>query len=216
MAFQRIKALVDSIIKGYKYWTIATAGLALMIMFILRAVTSLPWYWNAVGGASVIALIAALAIFVAERGDELGWREGPITLGIAVLEMEPGEPIAIPTIGAGEPMDHATEMSVADRRSLARELFQLAEQEVHYLLAHAHDNYTLLREQASGWQQTVRSILESNNHCSEADRSSFRVITPFSPRGWSGVTPDHAHLFEEVFERIERLRAIARRVESQG
>jgi hypothetical protein len=99
-------------------------GLPLFIMFILRAMTSLDWVTVSIGGIGIFLLFAAVPVFVAERGEDIGYGMTLTTLGIASLELEPGEPTAFPSVGVGEPMDGAMVAATADRRDLARELFR--------------------------------------------------------------------------------------------
>jgi hypothetical protein len=53
--------------------------------------TSLDWVSVSIGGIGIFLLFAAVSVFVAERGEDIGYGMTLTTLGIASLELEPGD-----------------------------------------------------------------------------------------------------------------------------
>jgi hypothetical protein len=70
---------------------------------------------------------------------------------------------------------------------------------------------TQLRPRFDEWNQIV--VEGTQQHCLPTDAKEIEYLDSYTPRGFAGVTKEHAHIKEMTRETVSRLRALAQRLE---
>jgi hypothetical protein len=102
------------------------------------------------------------------------------------------------------------------RTKAARRLFDSSKKMVDNALAHPADDPQGLLELETAWTKATRRQLAYMPWVTESEKADFTTITPFTPRGMAGSSFQHAQALEIVMERVDRLKKIAKRLESTG
>lgn len=122
-----------------------------------------------------------------------------------------GDEHVIPDVSRQDSPDRDPSVSQQARADSIKALVELTEYAVRRLL-HDPQGGAGLPERVDAWEQQVLAALTAAG-ASESDKSFFRVLIFYKPRGLTARTPALTKIREEVGEKIERLRSITRKLE---